>query len=39
MDKKINKIEDMQEPKPDEYNNMTVGCLLDLEFPFSFYFI
>ncbi|PKK68756.1 hypothetical protein RhiirC2_867096 [Rhizophagus irregularis] len=38
MDKRIIKIEDMQDPKPDGYN-ISAGCLLDLEFPFSFYFI
>jgi hypothetical protein len=36
MDKKIVKIEDMPNPKPDGYN-MPAGSLLDLEFPFSFY--
>jgi hypothetical protein len=38
MDKKIVNIEDMQDPKPDGYN-MPARCLLDLEFPFSYYFI
>ncbi|RIA92696.1 hypothetical protein C1645_804473 [Glomus cerebriforme] len=38
MDEEIVKIEDLPEPKPDGYN-MPTGCLLDLEFPFSLYFM
>ncbi|RIA99608.1 hypothetical protein C1645_849990 [Glomus cerebriforme] len=38
MDKKIIKIEDLQDPKPDGYN-MPAGSLLDFEFPFSLYFM
>ncbi len=38
MDKKIFKPEDLSNPKPDGYN-MQAGSLLDLEFPFSFYFM
>uniref|UniRef100_U9UXQ3 RZ-type domain-containing protein n=1 Tax=Rhizophagus irregularis (strain DAOM 181602 / DAOM 197198 / MUCL 43194) TaxID=747089 RepID=U9UXQ3_RHIID len=38
VDEKIIKIEDIQNPKPDGYN-MPAGSLLDLEFPFSFYYM
>ncbi|PKB96958.1 hypothetical protein RhiirA5_506790 [Rhizophagus irregularis] len=38
MDNKIVKIDDIPNPKPDGYN-MLAGSLLDLEFPFSFYYM
>ncbi|POG74253.1 hypothetical protein GLOIN_2v1577211, partial [Rhizophagus irregularis DAOM 181602=DAOM 197198] len=38
MDNKIIKIDDIPNPKPDGYN-MPAGSLLDLEFPFSFYYM
>ncbi|PKY42427.1 hypothetical protein RhiirA4_397377 [Rhizophagus irregularis] len=38
MDKKIVKIDDLPNPKPDGYN-MAAGSLFDLKFPFSFYFM
>src|SRR3954453_13809309 len=38
MDKKIVKIEDLPDPKPDGYN-MPAGSLYNLKFPFSFYFM
>ncbi|UZO04042.1 uncharacterized protein OCT59_024441 [Rhizophagus irregularis] len=38
MDNKIIKIDDIPNPKPDGYN-MLAGSLLDLEFPFSFYYM
>ncbi|GBB90017.1 hypothetical protein RclHR1_01690002 [Rhizophagus clarus] len=38
MDKKIVKIDDLPDPKPDGYN-MSAGSLFDLKFPFSFYFM
>ncbi|GES94812.1 hypothetical protein GLOIN_2v1481157 [Rhizophagus clarus] len=36
MDKKIVKIDDLPDPKPDGYN-MPTGSLYDLKFPFSLY--
>ncbi|GBC14226.1 hypothetical protein GLOIN_2v1789429 [Rhizophagus irregularis DAOM 181602=DAOM 197198] len=38
MDNKIVKIDDIPNPKPDGYN-MPAESLLDLEFPFSFYYM
>jgi hypothetical protein len=38
MDNNIIKIDDIPNPKPDGYN-MLAGSLLDLEFPFSFYYM
>jgi hypothetical protein len=39
MDKKIIKIEELQDPKPDGYSMPTRGCFYELEFPFSLYFM
>ncbi|PKB92095.1 hypothetical protein RhiirA5_452261, partial [Rhizophagus irregularis] len=38
MDTWIFRIDDLPNPKPDGYN-MSAGSLLDLEFPFSLYFM
>ncbi|PKC14796.1 hypothetical protein RhiirA5_495093 [Rhizophagus irregularis] len=39
MDKKIIKIEELQDPKPDGYSMSEIGSFYDLEFPFSLYFM